>query len=121
MKIGYARVSTRSQNPEAQVMALKEYGCDRVYDEVISGGSSRTMILELLDEMEEGDELVVCKLDRLCRNLRNFLEIMEKIQKRKIGLKVLHEHVDTESSMGKMMMNMTPITPPMSKMNEVSQ
>ena len=72
MQIGYARVSTDDQHTAAQVAALKAAGCERIYREKASGGRwDRPELYRLLDQLRKGDVLVVWKLDRLSRSLRD--------------------------------------------------
>ena len=79
MQIGYARVSTDDQDTAAQVAALKAAGCERIYKEKASGGRwDRPELHRLLDQLRKGDVLVVWKLDRLSRSLRDVLTIMER-------------------------------------------
>ena len=81
MLIGYARVSTDDQDTAAQVAALKAGGCERIYREKASGGRwDRPELHRLLDQMRKGDVLVVWKLDRLSRSLRDVLTIMERLR-----------------------------------------
>ena len=81
MLLGYARVSkTGDQDTAAQVCALKAAGCTRIYEERASGGRwDRPELQRLLDHLREGDALVVWKLDRLSRSLKDLLRILEKI------------------------------------------
>lgn len=80
MQIGYARVSTDDQDTAAQVAALKAASCERIYKEKASGGRwDRPELHRLLDQLRKGDVLVVWKLDRLSRSLRDVLTIMERL------------------------------------------
>ena len=80
MPIGYVRVSTNEQDTTAQASALKAAGCERIFQEKATGGSwSRPELQRLLDHLCNGDVLVVWKLDRLSRSLRDVLTIMERI------------------------------------------
>src|SRR3989442_11210899 len=80
MQIGYARVSTDDQDTAVQVAALKKAGCERIYREKASGGRwDRPELHRLLDQLRKGDVLVVWKLDRLSRSLRDVLTIMERL------------------------------------------
>jgi DNA invertase Pin-like site-specific DNA recombinase len=79
MQIGYARVSTDDQDTAVQVASLKTAGCERIYREKVSGGRwDRPELHRLLDQLRKGDVLVVWKLDRLSRSLRDVLTIMDK-------------------------------------------
>ncbi|MGO9060949.1 MAG: recombinase family protein [Candidatus Binataceae bacterium] len=107
MLIGYARVSTSEQETAAQVTALKAAGCERIYREKASGGRwDRPELQRLLDELRKGDVLVVWKLDRLSRSLRDVLTIMERLAEAKAGFRSLTEAIDTTTPAGRMMMQM---------------
>src|SRR5450432_611911 len=107
MQIGYARVSTDDQDTAAQVAALKAAGCERIYREKASGGRwDRPELHRLLDQLRKGDVLVVWKLDRLSRSLRDVLTIMERLGQTKAGFKSLTEAIDTTTPAGRMMMQM---------------
>src|SRR5208283_5905681 len=104
MQIGNARVSTDDQETAAQVAALKAAGCERIYREKASGGRwERPELHRLLDQLRKGDVLVVWRLDRLSRSLRDVLIIMERIQEAKAGFRSLTEAVDTTTAAGRMM------------------
>src|ERR1700728_1163565 len=107
MLIGYARVSTNDQETATQVAALKAAGCERIYREKASGGRwDRPELHRLLDQLREDDVLVVWKLDRLSRSLRDVLTIMERLTEAKAGFKSLTEAIDTTTPAGRMMMQM---------------
>jgi DNA invertase Pin-like site-specific DNA recombinase len=107
MLIGYARVSTSEQETAAQVTALKAAGCERIYREKASGGRwDRPELHRLLDQLRMGEVLVVWKLDRLSRSLRDVLTIMERLAEAKVGFRSLTEAIDTTSPAGRMMMQM---------------
>jgi len=107
MLIGYARVSTDDQDTAAQVAALKAAGCERIYREKASGGRwDRPELHRLLDQMRKGDVLVVWKLDRLSRSLRDVLTIMERLRDSEAGFRSLTEAIDTTTAAGRMMMQM---------------
>src|ERR1039457_6335235 len=107
MLIGYARVSTNDQETATQVAALKAAGCERIYREKASGGRwDRPELHRLLDQLREDDVLVVWKLDRLSRSLRDVLTIMERLTGTKAGFRSLTEAIDTTTPAGRMMMQM---------------
>src|ERR1700680_346201 len=107
MQIGYARVSTDDQDTATQVAALKSAGCERIYREKASGGRwDRPELPRLLDQLRKGDVLVVWKLDRLSRSLRDVLTIMERLQEKKACFRSLTEAVDTTTPAARMMMQM---------------
>src|ERR1700730_14066165 len=107
MQIGYARVSTDDQDTAVQVAALKTAGCERIYREKASGGRwDRPELHCLLEQLRKGDVLVVWRLDRLSRSLRDVLTIMERIQEAEAGFRSLTEAIDTTTAPGRMMMQM---------------
>jgi DNA invertase Pin-like site-specific DNA recombinase len=107
MLIGYARVSTNDQDTATQVAALKAAGCERTYREKASGGRwDRPELHRLLDQIRKGDVLVVWKLDRLSRSLRDVLTIMERLAEAEAGFRSLTEAIDTTTPAGRMMMQM---------------
>jgi DNA invertase Pin-like site-specific DNA recombinase len=107
MLIGYARVSTNEQDNAAQVAALKAAKCERTYREKASGGRwDRPELHRLLDQLRKGDVLVVWKLDRLSRSLRDVLIIMERLAEASAGFRSLTEAIDTTTPAGRMMMQM---------------
>ncbi len=107
MLIGYARVSTDDQDTAVQVTALKAAGCERIFREKASGGRwDRPELHRLLDQLRKGDVLVVWKLDRLSRSLRDVLTIMERLGEAGAGFRSLTEAIDTTTPAGRMMMQM---------------
>src|SRR6266446_9086415 len=108
MLIGDARVSKiDQQDTRAQVKALKEAGCKRIFEESASGGRwDRPELHRALDQLREGDVLVVWKLDRLSRSLKDLLHILEKINDAGAGFRSITENVDTTSAPGRMMLQM---------------
>src|SRR5215470_9324102 len=105
--IGYARVSTNDQETATQVVALEAAGCERIYREKASGGRwDRPELHRLLDQLRKRDVLVVWKLDRLSRSLRDVLTIMERLSEAEAGFRSLTEAIDTTTPAGRMMMQM---------------
>ncbi|MDZ4351726.1 recombinase family protein (plasmid) [Arthrobacter sp. FW306-05-C] len=104
MRVGYGRVSTRDQHPEAQHDALTAAGCDQVFVDVASGKLARRPELDkaLLSANRAGDQLVVTKLDRLGRSLENLIEVSKTLQERGVDLVVLDQSIDTSTPMGRM-------------------
>ena len=103
MLIGYARVSTRDQKPHLQLDALREAGCERIFEETASGARrDRPELTAALEFMRSGDSLVVWKLDRLARSTRQLLETVEALERRGIGLKILTQNMDTTSAGGRL-------------------
>ena len=107
MLIGYARVSTTDQDTAAQGAALKAAGCELIFREKVpSGRWDRPELNRLFAQLRKGDVLVVWKLDRLSRSLRDVLMLMERIRERKAGFRSLTEAIDTTTPAGRMMMQM---------------
>jgi DNA invertase Pin-like site-specific DNA recombinase len=107
MFIGYARVSTQDQDTDAQIAALKSSGCELIFQEKASGGRwDRPELHRLLEQLRKGDVLVVWKLDRLSRSLKDVLLLMEKVEQAGAGFRSLTEVIDTTSPGGRMMMQM---------------
>lgn len=101
MLIGYARVSTQDQKPALQLDALRAAGCERIFEETASGASrERPQLLAALDYMRPGDVLVVWKLDRLARSMRQLVETVEGLGARDVGFRSLTEAIDTSTPGG---------------------
>jgi len=111
MLIGYARTSTTDQHAgfDAQLVELKAYGCERMYQEQVSAVASRQELERAIDMLREGDKLVVTKLDRLARNVMHMGELLQRIEAKGAGLVILSlgsETVDTSTATGKLILNM---------------
>jgi DNA invertase Pin-like site-specific DNA recombinase len=106
--LGYARVSKGDeQSNTLQSKALRTAGCRRLFEEAASGGRwDRPELHRLLDQLRDGDTLVVWKLDRLSRSLKDVLHIMERIAKAGAGFRSITENIDTTTPAGRMMMQM---------------
>jgi DNA invertase Pin-like site-specific DNA recombinase len=106
--LGYARVSKGDeQNNLLQATALRAAGCRRLFEEVASGGRwDRPELHRMLDHLREGDTVVVWKLDRLSRSLKDVLHIMERIAQAGAGFQSITENIDTTTPAGRMMMQM---------------
>jgi DNA invertase Pin-like site-specific DNA recombinase len=105
MKCGYARISTQDQDTQAQVAALLSAGCKLVFEEQASGGRwDRPELHRLLEQLRPGDTVVVWKLDRLSRSLKDLLTILEKIEIAGATFLSLTESIDTSAPAGRMMM-----------------
>src|SRR3954451_1249036 len=103
MLVGYARVSTQDQRPELQLDALAAAGCGRVYTEKASGAQrDRPELKAALDYARAGDTLVVWKLDRLARSIRQLIETVEEMERREVGLRSLTEALDTTTAGGRL-------------------
>jgi DNA invertase Pin-like site-specific DNA recombinase len=106
MLIGYARVSTEDQTTSLQTDALKSAGCKKIFGEKASGASTeRPQLARLLDNIREGDVLVVWRLDRLGRNLSHLIETVQRLVDSKIGFRSLSESLDTTTSGGRFIFN----------------
>ena len=106
MLVGYARVSKADdQDTAAQVKALRKAGCKRIFEEKVSGGRwDRPQLHKALEQLQEGDVLVVWKLDRLSRSLKDLLHIMERVRDAGAGFRSITEAVDTTTAAGRMVM-----------------
>ena len=102
MQVGYARVSTKDQNLDLQREALEQDGCERIYEDKISGTKASRQNLGLaLEVLREGDNLVVWKLDRLGRNVKDLVTLVGELEKRGIHFKSLTDNIDTSSTAGR--------------------
>ena len=102
MKIGYARVSTRDQNADLQVDALKHAGCERIFHDVASGAkSARPELNKLLSHVRAGDVVVIWKLDRLGRSLKHLVELVGELAAHSVGLQSLNDPIDTTHAQGR--------------------
>ena len=106
--LGYARVSRGDeQNTRLQVRALKAAGVTKIFQDKASGGRwQRPELRRMLDQLRPGDVVVVWKLDRLSRSLKDLLHILERIESAKAGFRSLTEAVDTTTAAGRMLMQM---------------
>ena len=103
MFVGYARVSTQDQKADLQTDALGVAGCEKVFTEKASGAQrDRPELKATLEYIRTGDTLVVWKLDRLARSIKQLIETVEDLEKRGIGFKSLTENIDTTTSGGKL-------------------
>lgn len=106
MLIGYARTSTLEQvaGYSAQVKELEAAGCKKVFKEQVSSVASRPKLAQALDDLREGDVLVVTKLDRLARSVRNLMEIVDTVSAKGAALKILAMNLDTGTPTGRLML-----------------
>ena len=103
MKIGYARVSTDDQNLSLQRDALQAAGCGRLFEDRAGGANpERRGLSEALEFIREGDTLVVWRLDRLGRSLRDLIDMVGRLESLGVGLQSIHESIDTSSSTGRL-------------------
>lgn len=107
MLIGYARVSTDDQKLDLQKDALLKVGCEKIFDDHMSGAKAeRPGLTKALDMCRDGDTLVIWRLDRLGRSIKNLIELAEVLDKRGIGLMSCQESIDTNTSGGKLLFHM---------------
>ena len=103
MNIGYARVSTADQTLNLQLDALKNIGCEKIFTDTSSGAKAeRKGLAEALEYVRNGDTLVVWRLDRLGRSLKDLIERIRELHNRHIGFRSLTEQIDTTTSGGKL-------------------
>ncbi|WP_321529014.1 recombinase family protein [Sedimenticola selenatireducens] len=104
MLVGYARVSSQDQNPDLQLDALEKAGCEQVFiEEITTTGKKARPKWEVCSRvLRKGDILMVWRLDRLGRSLKDLVEIMQDLDERGIGFKSLTESIDTGSAGGKL-------------------
>ena len=108
MLIGYARVSTQDQNLDLQVEALQKSGCDKIYKEIVSGcKADRRTLTEAFSYLRSGDILVVWRLDRLGRSLKQLIELINALKEREIGFKSIIEAIDTTTPTGQFFFHIT--------------
>jgi DNA invertase Pin-like site-specific DNA recombinase len=106
MKIGYARVSTQDQNLSLQLDALESAGCEIIYKEKISGASTQRPELEkMITHIRKGDTVIVWKLDRLARSLKDLLAMVNEFKEKKIGFISLNDPIDTTTAQGRLIFN----------------
>ena len=107
-KYGYARVSSAGQDLSLQVESLENYGCDAVRKEKVSGMSTqgRQELQLLMEFLREGDELVVTRIDRLARSIRDLQNIVYELRQKGVVLKATEQPIDTSTSAGKAFLDM---------------
>jgi DNA invertase Pin-like site-specific DNA recombinase len=103
MRVGYIRTSKKDQNPDLQRRELEDFGCKKIFEEQISSREAdRPELYAALDYCREGDELVVWKLDRFGRSLKEFIELVNGVRERGIEFVSLRESLDTTTPGGKL-------------------
>lgn len=101
--IGYARVSTHTQNEDSQVDELTTYGCDKIFTDKASGKlAERPELDKALAYLREGDVLVITRLSRAMRSLKHLLALADELRTRGVGLVVLKQHIDTTTPTGRL-------------------
>lgn len=107
MKIGYARVSTNEQETDLQIDALKKYECEKIFEEKISGRSKDRPALErMLDSLRTGDTVIVYRLDRLGRSLKDLIELLEGFKNQGILFVSISEQIDTTNAFGELIFHL---------------
>lgn len=107
MKIGYARVSTKDQNLDLQIEALQKAGCEKIYQEKISGATkNRPELDKMIEQFRQGDELYVWRLDRLGRSLKNIIDLVLSLNDKGIIIKGISDGVDTSTINGRLFLNL---------------
>lgn len=102
MLVGYARVSTHDQNLDLQIEALTQAGCKKIFDDKISGSrAERPGLTKAMDMLREGDTLVVWKLDRLGRSVKNLVDLVGELHKIGVQFKSLTDVIDTATPSGR--------------------
>ncbi len=113
MIYGYARVSTKQQNLQLQLNSLREFGCDKIFAEKITGdyrkNKKREQLDKLLSVIKSGDTLVVWKLDRLSRTLQQTVNVLEFLLNNNINFKSISDNFDTTTSYGRALLYMAAI------------
>jgi len=106
MKYGYARISTKDQSLDMQIDALKNAGCDRIYEEIAKGArTDRPVLNQLLKIIQPSDTLVIWKFDRLGRSLQHLVKIFNDLISRNINIISIKDPVDTTTPQGRLMFN----------------
>ncbi|MBH0030264.1 recombinase family protein [Pseudoalteromonas sp. SWYJZ98] len=104
---GYARVSTKDQDLSVQLEKLNEHGVDRIYSEKLSGkNTNRPELEKMIEQLRDGDTVVITKIDRLARNMRDFQNIVHELTESGVTLKILDQNIDTSSAQDKLFMDM---------------
>ena len=103
MTIGYARISTMDQNLEYQLDELKKAGCEQIFTDKITGTKfDRPQLTELKKILRKGDTIVVWKIDRMGRGLRDMMNLMKEFETQGINFKSLTEPIDTTTATGRL-------------------
>lgn len=103
MIIGYARVSTDDQNVDLQINALEEYGCERIFVEQKSSVTDRPELNKVLEHLRPGDVLVIWKIDRLGRTVKQLINLINQFEQDNIEVVFLSDGIDTRTASGKFM------------------
>ena len=108
MKVGYAKVSSADQDLAIQIQALEEYGCDKIYQEKRSGTTTlgREQLQECLDFVRDGDELVITRIDRICRNVLDLEIIVKELTNKGVSLSATEQPISTKDATSKAFISM---------------
>ena len=111
MKVGYARVSSVGQNLQSQLDALKEYGCEKIFQEKVSGTSTkgREQFKEMMNFVRENDEAVVTRIDRCSRSVLDMQLIIRELDEKKVTFTATEQSINTRTPEGKCFLNMLSI------------
>ena len=108
MKVGYARVSSEGQNLEVQLETLKQYGCEKIFQEKVSGTSTRgrDKLKECLEFVRENDEFVFTRIDRVCRNILDLQLIVKELKGKGVILTATEQPISTKDATSKCFLDM---------------
>lgn len=107
MRIGYVRVSSIDQNEARQLVTMKNYGVEKIFQEKISGkNTDRPQLKAMLDYCREGDTIYIHDFSRLARSTKDLLEIVEYLNNKKVHLVSAKENIDSSTPTGKLMLTM---------------
>lgn len=106
MIVGYARTSTVDQIAgfESQITELQNIGCEKVFQEQVSSAGHRVQLDAAIEFVREGDTFIVTKLDRLARSVNDLIQIIQKLERKKVGLRIVNLGMDTQTPTGKLML-----------------
>jgi DNA invertase Pin-like site-specific DNA recombinase len=105
MIIGYARVSTQDQNLDLQTDELTRLGCQKIYQEKVSSGKERPQLMKMIENLREGDSVMVWKLDRLARSLKELINLVEIFRVKKVNFTSIKDSIDTSTVQGRLLLN----------------
>lgn len=108
MKVGYARVSSVDQNLDVQLETLKSFGCEKIYQEKVSGTSTqgRDKLKECIEFVREGDELVITRIDRLARSVLDLQLIVKELSDKGVNLSATEQPISTKDATSKCFLDM---------------
>tara|TARA_B100000282_G_C31738171_1_gene494746 strand:+ start:3754 stop:4287 length:534 start_codon:yes stop_codon:yes gene_type:complete len=108
MKVGYARVSSVGQNLSSQIIALKEYGCEKIFQEKVSGTSTkgREQLKEMLNFVRESDEVICTRTDRVARSVLDLQLIVKELTEKGVSLTATEQPISTKDATSKCFLDM---------------